>query len=331
MKLGQTITKKNLPTLPARPGTLVATFFFSLLFLIVFQTLCLQGLKAQGKVTLEREGYPMAFQNGNKVITFERRPSRILALGLGATELLIELGLAEMVVGRTSEWPEEICLPKYAQALASIPEVDDDNILSIVTDNNGPDFIYGLFMPSTPEPAFVKTYRVLAHNKHQYFREVRDLAKILMAEDNARALLTDQDMRLAILSSRLADADRDTVLVIFGLNGDSLLSSGGPDFASEILRLAGSRNVFDDLGLSPPLTTQEAASRDPDYILVVDDGISPLTEKIIAIKADPVLSPLAAVAGNRVLTIHESFLLPGPRIADSAELLAKQIHPSLAH
>jgi iron complex transport system substrate-binding protein len=284
---------------------------------------------AQNRVALEREGYPMAFQNGTRVVTIDRQPSKILALGLGASELLIELGLADLVVGRTSEWPEGAYPPRYAQALAEIPKIDSDKVLTLETENDGPDFVYGQFGPTTPDPAFLKSYRILATNKKQFFIEVQDLGKIFNVEDRANAFLGELEKKLAQLSSKLNEADPVTVLVVRDLTKDALLTSGGPDFATEILHLAGARNVFSDLGPSPKPPTDEAASRKPNYVLVVDDGGTPLSDKILALRSDPVLSLLPAVAQNRLLTLHESYLLPGPRIAESAELLAKKFHPSL--
>ena len=283
---------------------------------------------AQNRVTLEREGYPMAFQNGPRGVTFDQKPTKILALGLGSSELLVELGLADLLAWRTPDPSGERPLPKYAQALSAVPEIETASILQIETDRGGPDFIYGLFSPAVPDPPFVKTYHALATNKTQFFGEVLDLGKLFDVEDRAAAFLRDQESRLARLSSKLTAVDPVDVLVVWDLTDDALLTSGGPDFPTEILHLAGARNVFSDLGPSPTSPLSEVVARDPNYVLIVDDGTTPVSAKILALKGDPVLSNLTAVAENR-LTLHETYLLPGPRLADSAELLAKTLHPSL--
>jgi iron complex transport system substrate-binding protein len=288
------------------------------------------GLLAQDRVALERDGFPMAFQNGPRVVTFDRRPSRILALGLGASELLVELGLGDLIVGRTLEWPGAEPLPRYAQALSRIPEVDQGGLLLAETQDGGPDFVFGAFGPSTPEPAFLKTYRTLAGDKDQFFGEVRDLARLFKVEAQATAFLDEQERRLAALSSRLAQADRVGVLVIWDFNGGSLATAGGPDFATDLLRLAGARNVFADLGQAPRPGAGEAAARDPSYVLLVDDGRDPLSAKLGALRGDPVLSGLGALEQDRLLVLDGVYLLPGPRLAETAELLARLFHPSLA-
>jgi iron complex transport system substrate-binding protein len=300
------------------------------LLLAMLPLLAASALLAQGKVALERDGYPMAFQNGPRIVTFERQPSRILALGLGASELLAELGLADLIVGRTLEWPGLRPLPRYAKALSGIPEVALGSLLSAETQNDGPDFVFGSFGPLTPEPAFLKTYRLQAGNKDQLFGEVKDLARLFKVEPKAMAFLGDQEKRLAALSSKLARADRVKVLVVWDFQDGSLASAGGPDFATDILRLAGARNVFDDLGQSPSPDAGEAAARAPNFVLLVDDGRLPLPAKLEALRADPALSGLDAISQDRLLVLDGAYLLPGPRLAESAELLAKRFHPGLA-
>jgi iron complex transport system substrate-binding protein len=286
---------------------------------------------ALNRVTLQREGYPMAFQNGSRVVTFDRKPTRILALGLGASELLIELGLSHLMIARTFDWFEGKPLPKYAIALAGIPRIAPENILTLETQNNGPDFVYGLFDDSTPDPPFLKSYHTLATTKTQFFAEVRDLAKLLKVEDKALAFIAEQEKRLRVLSFRLADAYPVKVLVVLNLSEGSLLTAGGQEFSSDLIKLAGGRNVFADLGPTPKPNVNEVVARNPNFILIVDDGRTPLTDKIVALQNDPVLSLLPAVSEYRFLTLHESYLLPGPRLADSVELIAKQLHPSLVH
>ncbi|MDR2387093.1 MAG: hypothetical protein LBE80_05845, partial [Deltaproteobacteria bacterium] len=182
MTLGTKIAKKSSTRLAAGFFFLVGLATLVICGAITLSPLGQAQILAQNRVTLERQGYPMAFLNGSRIVTFDRQPSRILALGLGASELLVELGLANLVVGRTSKWPEEIALPKYAQELSKIPQIDYDHILDAETDNNGPDFVYGSFTPATPEPAFVKSYHILATNKNQFFGEVRDLGKLFKVE-----------------------------------------------------------------------------------------------------------------------------------------------------
>lgn len=270
----------------------------------------------------------MAFQNGSRVVIFDQQPSRILALGLGASELLIELGLNDLVVGRTSEWSAEQSLPKYALALSKIPMIDYSDILKVETQNDGPDFAYGYFDSSTPEPPFVKTYHLLATNKEQFFGEVRDLAKLFRIETRADNFINDLDSRLLALSARLSEADPVKILVVKDL-GDGSITTSGLDFTSELLRLAGGQNVLANQYHDDKLNINDAAALNPDYILVVDDGRIPLSEKISDIKDDPVLSNLKAVSDDRLLTLQEAYLQPGPRIADSVELLARKLHPSL--
>jgi iron complex transport system substrate-binding protein len=286
-------------------------------------------LSAQSKVLLERQGFPMAFQNGSRVVTFERRPDRILALGLGAAELLAELGLDGFVVGHSLTSPSEKPLPKYAQALARIPNVKLDDILSAETGRSGPDFIFGKYDPVLADQPFLNSYHTLARNKAQFYMEVRDLAKLFAAEDKAGEFIAAQEKKLSSLSDRLAHADRIPVMVISGLRNGSFKTYGGQDFTTDLLSLAGGENVFGYLGTNPELPAERAARHKPVFVLLVDDGKEPVEEKLEALRGDPNLAQLPAIAEGRLFTIEEAYLLPGPRLAESAEILARHLHPSL--
>jgi iron complex transport system substrate-binding protein len=180
-------------------------------------------------------------------------------------------------------------------------------------------------------PAYVKTYHILAASPDQFFGEIMDLARLFKVEDRADSFMNGQKKRLSSLSSKLSWADPVTVLVVRSLKDGALLTAGGPDFATGLLSLAGGENVFADLGPSPASSFGEAAARGPDYILMVNDGLLSLDDAVIALKDDQAMSRLPAVAENRILTLPEAYLQPGPRIADSVELLAKRLHPSLVH
>jgi iron complex transport system substrate-binding protein len=295
------------------------------------QKLASQILVAQNLVALEREGYPVAFQNGHRVVTVHQRPEKVVVFGLGPAELLIELGLAELVVGRSSLDDRFEPLPRYAEALASIPEWKPGSMEAKEAADGGPDFAYGRLDPQAPEMelGFLTVYTSLAGNKSEYYKEVEDLAAIFRVEDRAGAFLAAQEERLAGLSRKVSAREPVRVMVVKELNDDRLVTVGGPDFANDILKLGGALNIFADLGRSPEATREEAAKRHPGFIVVVNDGNGSTAETLSRLRSDPVLSTLEAVTADRVMTIDETWLSPGPRLAEAAELLAKELHPAV--
>ncbi|MDR2455662.1 MAG: ABC transporter substrate-binding protein, partial [Deltaproteobacteria bacterium] len=233
-------------------------------------------LAAQNLVALEREGFPKAFQNGHRLVTVRHPPEKVLVFGLGPGELLIELGLTHLLVGRSTLDERLRPLPQYAEAWSSIPAFSHDDLAGEEAAAHGPDFAYGHFAPESPELGleFLTVYASIASDKRGYYREVEELAAIFSVEDKAAAFLANLDLRLAGITQRVSAREPVRVMVIREIKNGSVVTAGGADFASEVLKLGGALNVFADLGRSPEPSSQEVANRRPDFIVVVNDGRS---------------------------------------------------------
>jgi iron complex transport system substrate-binding protein len=284
---------------------------------------------AQNLVALKLEGYPVSFQNGQRLLTVRHRPEKVLVFGLGPGELLIELGLSDLLVGRSTLDGGLSPLPKYAEAWASIPAMNPDKLASEEAGKPGPDFAYGHFGGDSPELGleFLTVYASLATDKRGFFREVEELAAIFEAREKAEALIAGLDERLSLLSRRIAAREPVRVMVVRGLKEASVATVGGRSFASEVLRLGGALNVFSSLGASAEASKEEALRAKPDFIIVVNDGKASTLETISGLRTDPILSSLEAVSENKIAAMDETWLIPGPRLAEAAELVARTIHP----
>ncbi|MDR1658300.1 MAG: hypothetical protein LBT47_12250 [Deltaproteobacteria bacterium] len=283
----------------------------------------------QQLVKLERQGYPMAFQNGRRLITVKKRPERVLVSGLGPAELMIELGLANLLVGRYQKYQELLPHPKYSEALAAIPILDSELLKFIADASQGPDFVYGLLAPNAPELdlKYLVCYQSLAADKDDYFQEIRNLAEIFLIQPEAESFLQIQEQKLRALARTLSDRMPIRVLVVREINNGSLTTLGGQEFGSATLKLGGALNVFADLAWPAKTTTIEAAARQPEFILILNDGQESPYNKLSRLRNDPNLSGLEALKEKRFLFLDETYLRPGPRLAEAAELLAQAFYP----
>jgi ABC-type Fe3+-hydroxamate transport system substrate-binding protein len=103
------------------------------------------------------------------------------------------------------------------------------------------------------------------------------------------------------------------------------IAIGAGSFQSEILGLAGARNLFADLpGPSATVSIEEIAARDPDLILVTDSGPP-------AIASRPEWRVVPAVRQRRfVYLLTTAFSRPGPRspdVVDSLRTALEGAHP----
>jgi iron complex transport system substrate-binding protein len=271
----------------------------------------------------------MAFMNGGRVVTFDRRPERILVMGLGAAELLAELGLEGLVMAAADIPPHQTPLPRYARTVAAFPVIDAKDLSGFESREDGPDFLFGRPSPLVPEPAFLKAFHTSAGTGEEFFMEVTDIGRLLGAEDRAETFVLAQRTRLSALRRRLAGAGPARVMILRGLRDGSFDTFGGPDFATYLVAAAGGSNVFAFMGSEPNIDGAQAIRHDPDFLLVVDDGAKPVEARMAEIRSDPDFAALRAVREGRVFPLEEAHLLPGPRLSESAEAMARHLHPGL--
>ena len=122
----------------------------------------------------------MAFQNGPRLVTIKKRPSKIVVFGLAPAETLAELGLSGLVVGRSDEDSAAEPLPEYAEALAAIPVWSPERLPVEEAADDGPDLAYGRLGPDSPEEGlgYLPAYASLAVTKSGFYLEIHDLAAI---------------------------------------------------------------------------------------------------------------------------------------------------------
>lgn len=104
--------------------------------------------------------------------------------------------------------------------------------------------------------------------------------------------------------------------------------AGRTGLPSEMSRVVGAKNAFDDVDEDwPEVSWEEVAARNPDFIVIGDlsergrPGDS-AAEKRAAMAAHPVVSQLAAVRGNKIVEVPGIELDPSVRSVHALELLA---------
>ena len=113
------------------------------------------------------------------------------------------------------------------------------------------------------------------------------------------------------------------------------LMAGG-NWMPELVEKAGGINLFGEAGKhSPWMTWDELVSKDPDIIFVSPCGfdIQRTLEEMNLLSEKTEWKSLKAVDAGRVFVAdgNQYFNRPGPRLAESLEILAEIIHPNVFH
>jgi iron complex transport system substrate-binding protein len=159
--------------------------------------------------------------------------------------------------------------------------------------------------------------------------DIRRVADALDISERGDALVSSLQQRMEMIGSRARGiARRPTVACIEWI--EPLMAAG--NWMPELVEMAGGVNLFGETGRhSPWMTWQEVVAKDPDVLFVSPCGFDvPRTRdemRWLTQKAE--WSQLLAVRSGRVYLAdgNQYFHRPGPRLAESLEILAEMLHP----
>lgn len=258
-------------------------------------------------------------------------PRRIVSLVPNVTEMLFAIGAGPQVVGVSSfdtEPPAVRALPR----VGALVDPDTERILSLT-----PDLViaYGsqAELRAQMARASVPTYGYRHGGLADILVTIVEIGERVGRDGEARRVAAAIEARLAAVRSRVAGQPRPRTLLVFGRERFSLrnlYASGGRGFLHDMLEAAGGANVFADVDReSVQATTEVLLSRAPEVILE-------LRAEPMASEADPereraawnVLPSIPAVRSGRVIVLTgKALTVPGPRVAESVERMARALHP----
>jgi len=168
------------------------------------------------------------------------------------------------------------------------------------------------------------------HTMADVYADILRVAAALGRPAEGEALVENMQGRMAAISDTIADRPKPRLAFIEWI--DPPMSGG--HWMPELIAAAGGTNLFGETGANSPWITWDAvAAADPDMILVAPCGYDiPVTAREMEVLADiAIWKGLRAVRGGRVFVADGNayFNRPGPRLVESAEILAEILHPDV--
>ncbi|MGQ0766739.1 MAG: ABC transporter substrate-binding protein [Gemmatimonadota bacterium] len=243
-------------------------------------------------------------------------PSRIASLDPALTEILFALGLGGSVVGRTTWdlWSDSVSrVPDLGNGIApnieAIIGVRPDLALLYATEANR-EAATRLRAAGIP----VAAWRI---DRIADFRRVTlEIGRMTGSTERAHAVVDSVTATLDRV--RMMTRGGRSINVFLHSWENPLITIGGGSFITELIEIAGARNVFGDLpGPSPQVAFEEVVRRNPDAILG-----GPVTARQLG--AIPRWRSLAAVREGRIL-VFDTLLVarPSVRLGEAALSLAR--------
>jgi iron complex transport system substrate-binding protein len=163
------------------------------------------------------------------------------------------------------------------------------------------------------------------------YRDIARVARALDVPEAGERVVAGMQTRLAAVRKAVAGRMRPRVAFIEWV--DPLMAGG--NWMPELVDIAGGNNLFGKAGAHSDWMAWDALlAADPEVIVVAPCGygLARCLEELPLLQTRPGWSTLAAVKRQRVYFADGNayFNRPGPRLAQSAELLAELLHPEVA-
>lgn len=253
-------------------------------------------------------------------------PRRVVVLAPAAAEMLERLGLLDRVVGigRFGPWPPTIAERRVVGGYDDpntelILELRGDLVLTAASEAGA----------AAHEQLESLGIRVLALDTSTFdgvFRSLEEVGRVFGEPTKASALIQSMQERLRSLERRASALPRRRVLFVVGR--DPLYVAGPGSHVDRMIRIAGGENVAHD-ALSPyqQVSLETMLERMPEVIVDTSDN------RATALRGHDAgawgrWEFLPAVKNGRVYLVEPGLLvIPGVRLPEMSELMARLVHP----
>ena len=244
-----------------------------------------------------------------RAVRFDHAPARVLSLVPAVTQMLVELGAGDALVGRTDY--DTLAVVRALPSVGGGLQPNMERLLTLRPDlvirfEGAQDPVTGAALDKRGIPNFtVRPDRI-----DDIKTIVHQMGQVMGRSPAADTLIADLDRQLDDVRARVAGTERLRVAYVLG--GTPPWVAGPGTFIADLLEVAGAENAFADLDrLYGPVSLEELVSRDVNLFIVGQGTI-----------VNPRLSDKAPV-----VEVSQDVESPGMGLGRSALELARVLHP----
>ena len=283
--------------------------------------------------SVEPAAYPVTLtDDAGRELELEAEPQRIVSLAPSNTEIVCALDACDRLVGVTDfdDYPASVADVEKVVIQASV-----DVELVVAAE---PDLVLAAGNELTPSAVIeqldelgLPVLVLYPETLDEVYANIRLVADALDRDDQADALVTDMEERVAAVTEAVEGAERPLTLYEVFYSEGTIFTAGEGSFLASLLELAGAEPLTGDAQGS--IDNEALVAADPELILLggasYDPSLGDAEAALATVSARPGWGELRAVQDGAVVPYLDDIVTtrPGPRIVDGLEALARAIHP----
>lgn len=323
-----------------------------MLFVLVFASGCIEtDSEATSPSSLE-SGYPVTIDNCGNPVTFESAPQRSLSFDTNMTEIMLELGLENQMVGY---WVSGVQVKeKYSEQLEGVPLISEEPWpppgMEVLLEYD-PDFVFGAWDYNFSEESGVTPERLSELGVKSYalsescvatgmspsttldstYADITNIGNIFGVQDRAREVVDEMRASISSVQETIGVIDEPLRGFYYGGGADTAFTAGRYAMASKLMDAVGAENIFYDVedDWIPAAGWETVIDRNPDFVLIDDTPWESAEQRIATLKSLPQLENISAIRNERFIVLPWTYILPGVDMEEGVAMLAESLYPEL--
>ncbi|MFF5724758.1 ABC transporter substrate-binding protein [[Kitasatospora] papulosa] len=288
------------------------------------------------------EGFPVTIENCGVRTTYDEPPTRVVTIHQHPAELMLSLGLKTRMVG--TAFPDSAVLPELRKDYEAVPELAEKEPSFETVLDAEPDLVYGGYGSAFDEKAGRSRKAFSDAGIHTYlnreycgkkqvtmkdtYEEIRTIGRIFGVSERAERLVSDLEGDVGEAASAV-EGEAKVPVFVYDSGDKSAFTAGGKSLGTELIGLAGGKNVFADLDdVFGDVSWEQVVDRKPEVIAIYDyAGAGSVEQKKEFLLSQPALADVPAVRNERFVVLPLTATLVGVRSAYAVRDLAGALHP----
>ena len=296
----------------------------------------------------EIEGFPVTVEVCGEPVTFDAPPERAVTNDVNITEIFLDVGLKDKLVGYSGVSDTREVGPDFREQLADVPLLSPKYIDLEALVGAEPDFFfagwnYGFseekgITPTELEKYGIKSYvltesciRIMEREQvslEDTFTDLLNIGRIFGVEAQAQAKVDQYRAELAEISQTIGQVEQPWRVFVYDSGEESPFTAAKFAMPNAMIEAAGATNIFNDVESSwTQVNWEDVVERNPEHIVIIDYGEVSAEGKIDFLKSQPELADVEAIKNDKFVVLTYAEATPGPRNVARTRTLAEAFYP----